>query len=73
MFCLSFEGIMIMKIETNRLMLRPFNIKDIEPFAKICADPDVMRYIGSGPHDKQVTEQKIKNGLVIINEMSLDC
>ncbi len=35
-------------IETDRIFLRPFCIDDIEPFAKICANPNVMRYIGDG-------------------------
>ena len=35
-------------IETDRIFLRPFCIADIEPFAKICANPNVMRYIGDG-------------------------
>ena len=33
-------------IETDRIFLRPFCIVDIEPVAKICANPNVMRYIG---------------------------
>ena len=32
-------------IETNRIVLRPFCIDDIESFAKICSNPNVMRYI----------------------------
>jgi ribosomal-protein-alanine N-acetyltransferase len=35
-------------IETDRIFLRPFCKADIDPFAKICANPNVMRYIGDG-------------------------
>ena len=33
---------------TERLLLRRWREQDVEPFAAICADPEVMRYIGSG-------------------------
>lgn len=35
-------------IETDRIFLRPFCLDDVEPFAEICANPNVMRYIGDG-------------------------
>ena len=35
-------------IQTERLVLRRWKLADIEPFAAICADPEVMRFIGSG-------------------------
>ena len=35
-------------ISTSRLLLRRWLAKDVEPFAAICGDPEVMRYIGSG-------------------------
>jgi ribosomal-protein-alanine N-acetyltransferase len=47
-------------IETERTWLRPFMLKDVKPFAKICHDPEVMRYIGSGPHNEDITYQKIR-------------
>src|SRR5262249_22355319 len=34
--------------ETERLLMRRWRDDDVEPFAAICADPEVMRYIGSG-------------------------
>jgi len=47
-------------IETDRIFLRPFCIKDIEPFAKICANPNVMRYIGDGkPVSLGIISEKI--------------
>lgn len=47
-------------IETERILLRPFCIGDIERFAEICANPNVMRYIGDGkPVSRDVIAEKI--------------
>ena len=35
-------------IRTDRLLLRRWRDDDVEPFAAMCSDPEVMRYIGSG-------------------------
>ena len=36
-------------LETARLHLRPWNLaQDLAAFSAICADPEVMRYIGDG-------------------------
>lgn len=35
-------------LETERLTLRPFAGKDLDAYAAMCADPEVMRYMGSG-------------------------
>jgi len=35
-------------LETERLILRMFRESDAEAFADICADPEVMRYLGEG-------------------------
>src|SRR5688572_14217259 len=35
-------------IKTGRLLLRRWRDDDVEPFAEMCSDPEVMRYIGSG-------------------------
>jgi RimJ/RimL family protein N-acetyltransferase len=35
-------------LETPRLILRMFRGEDLESYAPICADPDVMRYLGEG-------------------------
>ena len=35
-------------IKTGRLLLRRWRDEDVEPFAAMCSDPEVMRYIGSG-------------------------
>jgi RimJ/RimL family protein N-acetyltransferase len=36
-------------LETDRLVLRMWREDDFEPYAKICADPEVMRYLGGNP------------------------
>jgi RimJ/RimL family protein N-acetyltransferase len=35
-------------LETERLRLRPFRNEDLDAYAAICADPEVMRYLGTG-------------------------
>ena len=32
------------RLETDRLLLRPWKDEDLEPFGQICADPEVMRF-----------------------------
>jgi RimJ/RimL family protein N-acetyltransferase len=49
---------MPLEIETERLLLRQFRELDIDAFAEICADPEVMRYIGEfKPLDRMGTWQ----------------
>lgn len=36
------------QLETDRLILRRWQSEDHEPFAAICADPEVMQFIGNG-------------------------
>ena len=37
------------RLETERLVLRRWDLDaDLDPFAAMCADPEVMRYIGDG-------------------------
>jgi RimJ/RimL family protein N-acetyltransferase len=44
-------------IETPRLVLRPFTLEDLDEFALLCADPDVMRYIANGePQSRECAE-----------------
>jgi RimJ/RimL family protein N-acetyltransferase len=35
-------------LETSRLVLRPFRGEDLDAYAALCADIEVMRYIGAG-------------------------
>ncbi len=38
----------MIEIETERLLLRGWREGDLEPYARMCADPEVMRFIGNG-------------------------
>jgi RimJ/RimL family protein N-acetyltransferase len=38
----------MVEIETERLLLRGWRDGDIEPYASMCADPEVMRFIREG-------------------------
>ena len=38
----------MVEIATERLSLRRWRDEDLRPYARICADPEVMRYIGGG-------------------------
>lgn len=50
------------KIITDRLLMRPFTNDDIPSFSKICANPEVMRYIGNGmPLDRETVKAQITN------------
>jgi len=48
-----------MVLETERLILRPFMEADIEGFAPIEADPEVMRFYRSGPRSREQTARNI--------------
>lgn len=39
---------LIPELETQRLLLRGFREEDLDAFAQMCGDPEVMRYIGLG-------------------------
>ncbi|MDG3006200.1 GNAT family N-acetyltransferase [Paludisphaera mucosa] len=36
-------------LETERLILRQFRDSDLDAYAEMAADPEVMRYLGAGP------------------------
>jgi RimJ/RimL family protein N-acetyltransferase len=46
--------------ETARLILRGWRDEDVEPFAALCADPRVMRWVGRGdPQDRAQAEASL--------------
>jgi RimJ/RimL family protein N-acetyltransferase len=47
------------EILTPRLRLRPFNDADLPLYAAICADPEVMRYLG-GPMSTEQTAASVR-------------
>ena len=38
----------MIEIETEKLFLRRWLEEDLEPYARLCADPEFMRFIGNG-------------------------
>jgi RimJ/RimL family protein N-acetyltransferase len=40
------------QLETDRLLLRMWRLEDYEPYAKMCADPEIMRYLGGKAFDR---------------------
>src|SRR5207245_2475331 len=42
------DGAAMVTLETERLLLRPFEERDLDDYARICADPEVMRHLGDG-------------------------
>jgi RimJ/RimL family protein N-acetyltransferase len=44
----SVGGEAMVTLETDRLELRMLRESDLDAYAEMCADPDVMRYIGDG-------------------------
>jgi ribosomal-protein-alanine N-acetyltransferase len=58
---LSTPDISVPEVETGRLLLRAFRPSDLEDFARIRADSDVMRYIGNGtPHTREQTMERMQ-------------
>ena len=39
---------MVIPLETERLRMRAFRNEDLDAYAVMCADPEVMRYLGTG-------------------------
>ena len=53
-----------MRLETERLLLRPLSLDDLDVFASFYADPEVTRYLGAGrtlSHDE--SEQSLRRML----------
>ena len=50
---------MIPRIETERLLLRGFEERDLGAYAAITANPEVMRYMGRGPFDREEAWREI--------------
>lgn len=49
----------MVEIETERLLLRGWRDEDMEPYARMCADPEVMRLVG-GIRTRDEVEEGIK-------------
>ena len=46
-------------LETDRLVLRPFAESDLDAYAAMCADPEVMRFLGGETWDRMKTWRHI--------------
>jgi len=49
-------------IETKRLILRPFNLNDLEAYAEMCSDTRFMKYLG----DRALTKEQTWENIAII-------
>src|SRR5690606_24776681 len=49
---------MIPTLETDRLILRPYQLQDFERYAEMWADPDVVRFLGGTPFDREASWQR---------------
>lgn len=47
-------------LETDRLLLRVFRPEDLDAFAEIEADPEVMRFYASGPRPREWAERGVR-------------
>ena len=47
-------------LETERLTLRVFRPEDLDAFASIEADPEVMRFYASGPRSRERADQGVR-------------
>ena len=47
----------IFEIETTRLLLRQWRDEDLDPYSRMCADPEVMRYLPGKVSREQSEEQ----------------
>ena len=48
------------EVETSRLLLRRWREDDLDAYARICADPEAMRYMGGGPLTRAETERRVE-------------
>lgn len=42
------DNLAVITLGTPRLSLRPFREGDLDAYAALCADPEVMQYVGDG-------------------------
>ena len=57
-----------MQVETERLILRPLESQDIDAFAPIYADPEVMRFIGDGTGTRDETAAWLERWIATFQE-----
>jgi RimJ/RimL family protein N-acetyltransferase len=62
------EGQSGMVVETERLILREFQLSDLDAFLAVMPDPEVMRFSISGPWDRDRTERFLGGCLLDYSE-----
>jgi ribosomal-protein-alanine N-acetyltransferase len=55
-------------IQTERLVLRPFVMEDLDALAEVLADPEVMRYVGAGEARGRTRAETEKSLRIILDE-----
>jgi len=55
------------RLETSRLWLRPWSADDVEEYARIVGDPEVMRYMGSGLRYK--AKRAVASLIALVSDM----
>ncbi len=50
-------------LETERLLFRDHQSKDLEPFCMLEADPEVRRFVGGKARTREAAERKFRRGL----------
>lgn len=53
-----------MDLETKRLLLRPFTMDDLDQFAHLVADPEVMRFSLKGPLSREEAKEYLQNRIL---------
>lgn len=53
-----------MKIETKRLILRKFSLDDLDAFAALMAEPEVMRFSLNGPLSKKQAQEYLQKRIL---------
>ena len=53
-----------MILTTERLILKEFRASDLDDFASLMADPEVMRFPISGPHSKEQAQELFQNRIL---------
>ncbi len=52
-------------LHTDRLILRPLGMDDWEPYVAAWADPELTRFIGGAPRDRQTSWGKFLHGIAL--------
>ncbi|MEX1262888.1 MAG: GNAT family N-acetyltransferase [Actinomycetota bacterium] len=57
---------MTTRLETPRLIIRPFTLRDLDQLTEIFAQPEVMRFIGDGPISEQETLEWLERWMPVV-------